>query len=63
LLYSPVEVSQASVPSNLTRNKKVIGIIMGLLGLLKDRAYVEKEFDRKRPRMEGYRSKKIINVY
>ncbi len=35
--------------------KEVLGII---IGLLKDRACAEEEPDRKRARIEGYRSKK-----
>ena len=44
-------------PKNIKRKgvKKVLGII---IGLLEDRACVEEESDRKRARIEGYRSKK-----
>ncbi|PKK58537.1 hypothetical protein RhiirC2_763360 [Rhizophagus irregularis] len=74
LLYSPGEILQASkapfsiefVEEALVENseeyktlrkgvKKVLGII---IGLLEDRACVEDKSDRKRARIEGYRSKK-----
>ena len=74
LLYSPGEILQASkapfsiefVEEALVENseeyktlckgvKKVLGII---IGLLEDRACVEEESERKRARIEGYRSKK-----
>jgi len=74
LLYSPGEISQASeIPYSIEFNKKaleenseeyqtlykgvkkVLGIIVGLL---KDRACVEKSPATKRTRVEGYRAKK-----
>ena len=74
LLYSPGEILQASkapfsiefVEEALIENseeyktlrkgvKKVLGII---IGLLEDRTCVEDKSDRKRARIEGYRSKK-----
>ncbi|PKY59292.1 hypothetical protein RhiirA4_481899 [Rhizophagus irregularis] len=74
LLYSPGEILQASkapfsiefTEESLVENseeyqtlrkgvRKVLGIIVGLL---KDRACAEEEPERKRVRIEGYRSKK-----
>ena len=74
LLYSPGEISQASeIPHTIEFNKKALDkgseeyqtlrngvkrVLDVVVGLLKDRACAEEEPDRKRVRIEGYRSKK-----
>jgi len=74
LLYSPGEISQASeAPFTIEFNKKALDenseecqalrkgvqkVLSMIVGLLKDRACAEKEPDRKKARIEGYRSKK-----
>ena len=74
LLYSPGEISQASeLPLAIEFNKKALdtdseeyktlrsGVkkVLGMIvGMIIDRACVEDEPDRKRSRIEGYRTKK-----
>ncbi|GES82228.1 hypothetical protein GLOIN_2v1587390 [Rhizophagus clarus] len=74
LLYIPGEISQASeLPFTIEFNKKaldkdseeyvtlckrVLKVLGIIVGLLKDRTYAKEEPERKRVRIEGYRSKK-----
>ena len=74
LLYSPGEISQASeLPLAIEFNKKALvkeskehkalqddvkKVLEMVVGMVIDRACAEEEPDRKRTRIEGYRSKK-----
>jgi hypothetical protein len=74
LLYSPGEISQASeLPLAIEFNKKALvkdseeykklhddvkNVLEMVVGMVIDRACAEEEPDRKRARIEGYRSKK-----
>ena len=74
LLYSPGEISQASeLPLAIKFNKKALNkdsgeyqtlcsgvkkVLEMVVGMIIDRACAEEEPDRKRVRIEGYRSKK-----
>ena len=74
LLYSPGEISQASeLPLAIEFNKKALDrdseeyrtlckgvkkVLSAIVGLIKDRACSDEAPDRKRAKIEGYRSKK-----
>lgn len=74
LLYSPGEISQASeLPFTIEFSKKALDkeseeyqtlrkgvkkVLEAIVGLIKDRACSDEEPDRKRAKIEGYRSKK-----
>ena len=74
LLYSPGEISQASeLPFTIEFSKKALDkeseeyqtlykdvkkILEVIIGLIKDRVCSDKELDRKRAKIDGYRSKK-----